>query len=304
MKNSIKVLSLFWKQVEKSDNVRIASQEPEPGVAVVSDIPYIEDGEKRHLLDVYYPEKRAGEKLPILIDIHGGGWMYGYKEINKYYCMYLASLGFTVFSINYSLVPEYCAKDQIQDVFAAFNWIDRHASEYPCDTDTYFLTGDSAGAHIGSIACAAMGRKDVAENYEVKLPSFSFRAVGFVSGAFFTPVMLYNLPVTLFKDYGRVIFGEKEIESGSYIFEAGSGIYYDCDFPPCYLISSDEDFVGRDTKEFCDLLTQLGVKNTVLWIPKGKEHKLEHVFSVVNPHWSESIYVTKSMVEFFFEHCK
>ena len=51
---------------------RIASQTEPEGLEQILDIPYIDDGEKGHLLDIYYPQGTT-EKLPVIIDIHGGG---------------------------------------------------------------------------------------------------------------------------------------------------------------------------------------------------------------------------------------
>ena len=87
------VLLKFWSITEKMDEKRIASQTPIGGITQITDIPYMNDSMKEHLLDIYYPESATG-KLPVIIDIHGGGWLYGYKEINKYYCLKLAEKGF------------------------------------------------------------------------------------------------------------------------------------------------------------------------------------------------------------------
>ena len=43
-----------------------------------------------NLLDVYRPKKMDG-KLPVIVNIHGGGWVYGNKELNEYYCMDFSS---------------------------------------------------------------------------------------------------------------------------------------------------------------------------------------------------------------------
>ena len=72
------ILNKNWENTAKNDAKRIASQTEPEGLVKILDIPYIDDGEKAHLLDIYYPEVTT-EKLPIIIDIHGGGWMYGYK---------------------------------------------------------------------------------------------------------------------------------------------------------------------------------------------------------------------------------
>lgn len=59
----------------------------------------------RHLLDVYRP-KDADGKLPI-VSIHGGGWVYGDKELMQFYCMSLAEHGFAMVNFSYRIAPEY-----------------------------------------------------------------------------------------------------------------------------------------------------------------------------------------------------
>lgn len=58
---------------------------------------------------------------PVIIDIHGGGWMYGTKEINKNYCLVLAQNDYVVVNINYRLAPDFSVADQLRDCFSPLN---------------------------------------------------------------------------------------------------------------------------------------------------------------------------------------
>ena len=60
------------------------------GVEVWEGLPYEEDGHPMHTLNLYRPAGVYGP-LPTVVDIHGGGWMYGDRQLNRNYCMYLAS---------------------------------------------------------------------------------------------------------------------------------------------------------------------------------------------------------------------
>ena len=82
MEIAAEILTRFWQITEKKDKARLSKQRPADGIDGRFDIPYINDGETEHLLDVYFPENTK-ENLPAIIDIHGGGWMYGNKELNK-----------------------------------------------------------------------------------------------------------------------------------------------------------------------------------------------------------------------------
>ena len=76
MKLLDKGYKFFWnKIVAGNDAKRMAKQNLPDGIVAVVDIPYIDDGKKEHLLDIYYPEGTEAP-LPVIIDIHGGGLMY------------------------------------------------------------------------------------------------------------------------------------------------------------------------------------------------------------------------------------
>ena len=113
------ILKYVWKENAKLDAARIRLQTPTAGVDCVCNIPYINDKTAEHMLDVYFPEN-SNERLPVIIDIHGGGWMSGSKEINKNFCTNIAVKGFCVFSINYRLAGKHKFNEQIEDIFEAF----------------------------------------------------------------------------------------------------------------------------------------------------------------------------------------
>ena len=60
---------------------------------------------KDNLLDIYVNKNVTGIQ-PAIVNVHGGGWVYGCKEVYQFYCMSLALKGFTVVNINYRLAPE------------------------------------------------------------------------------------------------------------------------------------------------------------------------------------------------------
>ena len=47
------------------------------GQKLTSDVPYLEDGHKRHVLDIYTPEKANDERLPVML-WDSRGWLAGW----------------------------------------------------------------------------------------------------------------------------------------------------------------------------------------------------------------------------------
>ena len=93
------------KLFREGDDRRDAGLTTPEGIRRFDDIVYGEDAE-RQILDVYRPKDKAGV-LPVIVSVHGGGWVYGDKERYQYYCMDLACRGFAVVNFTYRLAPEY-----------------------------------------------------------------------------------------------------------------------------------------------------------------------------------------------------
>ena len=82
------------------------------GVEVVSDLSYKDEGDFYHDFDIYYG-KSSENLIPTVINVHGGGLVYGSKELCKHTCIYLAKFGFNVVNINYRLLPDVNFRDQL-----------------------------------------------------------------------------------------------------------------------------------------------------------------------------------------------
>lgn len=113
------------------------------------------DKGRRNLLDVVRPQAE-GERCPVLLQIHGGGWVIGDKrEQGGPLMAHLASRGWVCFAINYRLSPQATFPDHIVDVKRAIRWIREHAAEYGADPDFVCVTGGSAGGHLAALAAVS-----------------------------------------------------------------------------------------------------------------------------------------------------
>ena len=269
------ICKAFWKTVEKSDTKNIASQTEPEGIKRICNISYIDDGNPLHLLDVYYPEN-SPEKLPVIIDIHGGGWMYGTKELNKIYCLNLSKRGYTVFNISYRLVPEVTVYEQLKDVMAALEYISLHLGEYPCDADNIMITGDSAGGMLASYATALISSEKLRGVFGTAAPAMKQKA------------LLLTSPVASAKKQGIMsiyttkMWGKDYKKAPGYGYMNFDEIASEADFPPtCLITSSGDSMARRQTIEQAELLKNKGVDVLLLDYPKYDGVDLPHVFSVL-----------------------
>lgn len=113
------------REFKAGDDIRDAGLTVPADVECFRDIVYGED-EKWQSLDVYRPKDRAGELLPVIVSVHGGGWVYGDKERYQYYCMSLAQRGFAVVNFTYRLAPENKYPASLEDTNLVFKWVLEH----------------------------------------------------------------------------------------------------------------------------------------------------------------------------------
>ena len=299
MKKGVALILKAWELNSKRDAARLAQQSPPEGVTEVCNLPYIDDGDPMHLLDIYYPEGTTSA-LPVIIDIHGGGFAYGDKELNKYYCLELAKYGFAVVNISYRLCPQTTIPGQIQDCFAAFRWLDQNGGDYFCDLNNVFVTGDSAGADLSAMSCSIMGRDDLPEAFDVALPSFRFRAAGLVCGAF-SPAKLCKRLGPLGPSMRELCFGPDTTDPMIARTDA-STMLDGTNMPPIYMISTAEDMLRPHSDYYSQCLRAHNISYTYRKWAKRPEKKLEHVFNVLYPLWPESVQTNEEMIALFREN--
>ena len=158
-------------------------------VTEIKSIPYLLDNIPAHRLDVYRPTSTKCA-LPVIVNVHGGGLLMGSKEFNRFYCAQLCKLGFVVFSIEYRLIPEVTVFEQFADVSNAMNFIERSVTLYGGDPTHIYMVGDSAGAYLITYTTALQRSRLLADATLVRPSTLHIRAIGLISGMFYTNLNL------------------------------------------------------------------------------------------------------------------
>lgn len=261
------------------------------GVTELEDIPYTEDGLPAHRLDLYQPENAADQKLPVILNVHGGGLLLGCKEFNRYFCAKLSKLGYLVYSIEYRLVPDCLFFDQCSDVFLAMEYIRKDLAKKGLSQQIYAV-GDSGGACLLTYCTAMQNNKKVAAAAHITPSALPIQALGLISGMFYTnkrdKIGLF-LPSYLYgKDYKKGTFAPYVNPEHPDILKA---------LPPCFLVTSENDNLQHYTLQYEKAMTHQGVSHSLLNFPKKKE--LTHAFSVFKPDLKESDETIKAISNYF-----
>ncbi|MCB0978759.1 MAG: alpha/beta hydrolase, partial [Acidimicrobiales bacterium] len=128
------------------------------------------DAGRRNQLDIWSrPDLPTDAKAPVLLQVHGGGWIIGNKDQQAMPLMaHLVDCGWVCVSINYRLSPRATWPDHIVDVKRALAWIKDNIADYGGDPDFVAITGGSAGGHLCSLAALTPNEPEFQPGFEDK----------------------------------------------------------------------------------------------------------------------------------------
>ena len=115
----------------------------------VETYPYTQSEYGPVYLDACYTEDRKADK-PVLIYIHGGGWIQGSRETHAYYPKVFANHGYVAFTLEYDLSSSerHLAESTELQIAEAFAWVKNHAADFGGDITRLCVAGGSAGGNL------------------------------------------------------------------------------------------------------------------------------------------------------------
>lgn len=251
-----------------SDRIRDAAIPLPAGIACRNNIPYTSG----QLLDVYYPDGTRAP-LPTIVSIHGGGYVYGNKEIYRRYGMDLARRGFAFVNFNYRLAPRARFPAPLEDTDAVMEWVCRSGEEYHLDPERVFLVGDSAGAQLASQYAAITRNPDYAALFQVKRPPVSIRALALNCGRYDLAAMASEPRKGLMADY----FG-REMQNDDPRLQVMNAI--GDNYPPAFIATSCRDFMREYAHPMYEHLNARGVQAVLRCYGSEEDGTVAHVFHV------------------------
>lgn len=230
---------------------------------------------KWSLLDVYYPDGTTAP-LPTIVSIHGGGYVYGSKEIYRRYGMDMARRGFAFVNFNYRLAPRWKFPAPLWDTNAVMEWICCNAARYHLDPSRIILVGDSAGAQLASQYAAIATNQDYAACFNMTVPNIQIRALGLNCGMYDLAALASQPRKNLHLDYlGKEIPAD---DPRFAVLEAiGPG------YPAAFITTACHDFLRDAAEPMYDHLIAKGI--TAQWKCYGSEEDktVGHVFHINIP---------------------
>lgn len=287
-----------WNQVNKI-NDKIASKQFFPGTVYLNtDINYMNDNNPAHTLDIYYPHKRKPYN-PVILQIHGGGWMAGTNRHSKRFGYALAEKGFIVVNINYRLIPETGIIGQIEDCLMALKWIWENIHYYSGNRRKISIAGESAGGFLASYTALIASSEKLSDLFELPFVNIKVSTLGLIS-----PVCYMNKATVTQPYYDELLYdyiasgGNKNLLNIDNIIDEGK-------MPPTFIVTSTGDIIA---KKYCDYLHTLlrakRVKNAYACWQLYKGKFLPHAYPILFPTIEPSRTIIDMMATYFKKVCK
>lgn len=127
-------------------------------VEVARNLTFAEHDGRPLRLDVLRRRAPTPTNAPVLLQVHGGAWVFGRKEDQALPLLHLmARRGWVCVSIDYRLSPKATFPDHIVDVKEAIAWVKANIAQYGGDPSKLAITGGSAGGHLAALASLTPG---------------------------------------------------------------------------------------------------------------------------------------------------
>ena len=267
---SVMLLTFTFAQLPSSSQVQARLPK---GTIIHGNIPYNNDTLKKHLLDIYIPAGAKG-KVPLVVFIHGGGWISNDKYADMGYMpntvAAMLNNGMAVASIDYRFATQAVFPAILQDCNKAVSFLYDNAGKYSLDQTKIALMGFSAGGHLASLMGTSQNNK-VSNFY---FPN-TYRPIRYKAVVdFYGPTDLVLLPGNEDeKSPEGILIGAAPLLRPDLAKAASPITYIDKDDPPFLIYHGEKDNTvsNKQSTLFSAWLKYYGVKNE-LTIVKDAPH--------------------------------
>lgn len=247
------------------------------GVTGLADLTYsMLSGFRPLTLDLYLPASQVGGGSPVIIYVHGGGWVGGHTRHSGAFenwpgvLALLAARGYVVASLNYRLSGEAPSPAAEQDVKSAVRWLRANATRFGVDKRRIGIWGGSAGGQLAALAGVSCGVSALAPpvvDAKAPLESDCVQAVVAWYGVFdFGPLAKNAVPPP---NVARYLGCEAGACSDDKIALASAIRYVDRTDPPFLLIHGalDKTVAVSQSENFHAALLAGAVKSQLIVLP-------------------------------------
>ncbi len=239
--------------------------------------------------------KESDHPLPLIVYIHGGGWVAGDASSVAFFGKLLSSNGYVVANVDYALAPKYPYPSAIVQLVEVLNYLYEHADQYGIDVTNVIIGGHSAGAHLSSQLGGLVTNSSYAEKVgvSVSLPAENLKGLLLLSGVYNMDT-ISDCRFPFLKKYLWAYTGTKQYQSYPRIDELSTIRYVTSEYPSTFITVGDIDPLASQTEEMMKVLEDNHIEYVpFLWENSNLYH--DYIYHL-NTHEARKVY--QSIVSF------
>jgi len=219
--------------------------------------------------DVVVP--KGDGPFPVLVYLHGGGWICGSPTTHKKLAHRFAEAGYLVFNVDYRMAPEYPFPTPFEDCVESIRWAARVASQYGGDAKRLAIGGDSAGGNLSAAAAIALADDP---SVDILAALLIYGVFDFATMGTETPVPAADVPPEMAEAGPKLM----ELMIGSYLGPEAerqskladprvSPIQAAHRLPPSHIVCGTADPLVEQAKVLAETLSKAGVDHEHVIVP-------------------------------------
>ena len=280
-------------------NTALAAYVP-AGIRTEAGVRYDQD-DPDALLDIHRPSAFDGHALPVIVWIHGGGFVAGSRGQLSNYARILAGDGHAVVVVDYSLAPAARYPMPVRQVNRALAFLSGNAARLQLDRDRFILGGDSAGAQIASQLAALVSSPAYAASMHLTpgLARGQLRGLVLFCGPHDALLMGHRaasswyLRTVMWSYLGSPIPSQALLQEFSVVPHVTSA------FPPAFITVGNADPLAPQSLALADTMQRHGVRVETLFYPVSHAPPLPHEyqFDLSRPESREALERTRTFIQ-------
>lgn len=251
-------------------------------IETISNLHY-DENDNDAFFDAYFHKDsvKLKNKLPVIIWTHGGGLISGDKNQLSNYCKILASYGYLVISIDYSIAPEKKYPTPMRQLNKALAYVSANSEKLYADKSFFVLAGDSGGSMISASTANIITNPNYAQitNVQPGIKPNQLRGLLLYCGIY----EIDNLNDkgafgSFLKTVKWAYFGKKDISNDNYAKSASVTNYLTSSFPTTFISAGNNDPLLSQSILLSKKLSSINISVDTLFYPKNHNPALGHEY--------------------------
>ena len=213
---------------------------------------------------------------PVLLDIHGGGFVEGTPGADDELCHFFHKrLNIVVVSLDYRKAPAFPYPAALEDIAAQISWLCRERP-WGIEPEQIFLMGHSAGGNLAAAYCLLAAGKGLAMP-AVQILNYPY--LDLQMSCLERPDLPEAIDPYLMEVFRRAYDGGQGRTGESLMSPACAKPRELAGLPPAHLITCGRDSLCPEGKRYGEKLKEAGVPVEELYLPQARHGFIEHCFN-------------------------